>query len=230
MAALLVIVGVLGLTVALIAASIISKRKKEQQRTEAMRSVAEKFDWDFEPSVRPNTISGIELFALFDLGYEKAVRNLMYGEVDGIPATVFDYNYTMGVKNPRVYFQTVVLLERHDRTFPFFSLRPEDMFDKMFSAFGYQDIDFGNRPEFSRQYILRGVDETAIRHLFNDDVLSFYESNPGVSTDGGDNHLFVYRHHQLLAPEQVEGLIDLACEVADLMSQPRAGLIAQAGI
>lgn len=69
--------------------------------------------------------------------------------------------------------------------------RPEHTFHKIISAFGYQDIDFGNRPTFSSKYLLRGPDEQGIRNLFIDALLGFYEMNEGTSTDGGGSQLFI---------------------------------------
>jgi hypothetical protein len=92
-----------------------------------------------------------------------------------VKAAVFDYIYVTGSgKSQQTHYQTVVYLEPVNLALPMFSLRPETLFHRMLSAFGYQDIDFGQRPEFSKQYILRGQNELAIRQTFNDRVLSFF--------------------------------------------------------
>lgn len=143
----------------------------------------------------------------------------MYGEVDGVNVTVFDYIYTTGGKNTTTYFQSVFLLEPNDQSSPDFTLRPEGAFDKMLSVFGYQDIGFSQRPEFSRQYILRGQDEATIRQIFSDRVLSFYESTPGTYTDAVDNQLFVYRAHHRLQLGEIEPYIDLGRQILTLMEQ-----------
>jgi carbonic anhydrase len=217
MAALIIVLLLIGATITLVILNSINQKKNEQQRTQALQSTAEALDWDFEPAVQANSIAGIERLALFDLGDDNQIKNLMYAEVDGVSTTVFDYVYTVGVKRPTTFFQTVVLFEPEGQSFPEFVLRPEGAFDKMFSAFGYQDIDFDGRPEFSRQYILRGEDEPAIRRIFNDEMLSFYESNPGTFTDAGDNQLFVYRAHHRLAPEEIESYIEIGLQILSLM-------------
>jgi hypothetical protein len=88
---------------------------------------------------------------------------------------------------------------------------------KMLSAFGYQDIDFGQRPEFSRQFILRGPDEAAIRQLFSDRLLSFYESYPGTCTDAGGSQLFVYRSGYRFQPQEVQSFVGLALQIMNLL-------------
>lgn len=211
-----VVLLIVGLISLMIAANI-SKKKKEQKRTQDLQLIADEFGWDFEAALTLDSIPGIERLALFDLEGDREITNVMYGAVDGVNATVFDYIYTSGVKHPTTFLQTVVLLEQNGHSLPVFRLRPEEVFDKMFSAFGYQDLDFDQHPEFSRQYILRGEDEAAIRRIFNDQVISFYENNPGTFTDAGENQLFVYRAHESLQPEEIEPFLDLALEISTLM-------------
>ena len=206
--------------ISLIVAARIVQKKKEKERTQALQLKAEELGWSFEPTARVATIPGIDGFALFDVGESKEIKNLMYVEEDGVNVTVFDFIYTIGTgKYQTTYFQSVFLFEPNDQSFPDFALRPEGAFDKMFSAFGYQDIDFGQRPEFSRQYILRGQDEAAIRQTLNDRVLSFYEGNPGTFTDAVDNQLFVYRMGHRFQPGGIESYIELGRQILTLMEQ-----------
>ena len=61
--------------------------------------------------------------------------------------------------------------------------------------FGYQDIDFEQAEDFSKQYLLRGEDEARIRGTFNGTVLAFLAGKPGwsVQTRGGAAALFLAR-------------------------------------
>jgi hypothetical protein len=150
--------------------------QKEKERTRVLQAKATQLGWSFMASAPFNTIPGLDRFALFSQGRAKQINNFMYGEASGVKAAVFDYVYVVGSgKNRQTVYQSVVYLEPANLTLPRFSLRPEGFLYKIFTAFGYQDIDFGQRPEFSRQYILRGQDEPAIRQTFNDRVLLFYE-------------------------------------------------------
>jgi len=58
-------------------------------------------------------------------------------------AAVFDYVYVTGYgKNRQIHRQSVVYLEPPYLRLPYFSLRPENILLKIFTEFGYQDIDF----------------------------------------------------------------------------------------
>jgi hypothetical protein len=191
--------------------------QKAKERTRKLQVTASQLGWSFAASAPLNMIAGLESFSLFNQGQGKQINNFMYGEASGTKAAVFDYAYTTGSgKNRHTQYQSVVYLEAGYMRLPYFSLRPEGLIYKIFTAFGYQDIDFGQRPEFSKQYILRGPDEQAIRQTFNDGLLSFYEMYPGTSTDGGGNQLFIFRGGYRFQPQEVQSYVGLALKVANL--------------
>ena len=206
------------LPLAIIVAFLIAlyRKKKAQERLQIMQGAAAQLGWTFCAEAPWNYIPGLDRFTLFTQGHSKKINNMMYGEAKGIKAAVFDYQYTTGSKNSATFYQSVVYLEPANLNLPYFSLRPEGFTSKVLSAFGYQDIDFGQRPEFSRQYLLRGQDEQAIRRTFSDGLLAFYESYPGTSTDGGGNQLFIYRGGYRFQPQEIRSYIGLGLKVLNL--------------
>ena len=155
-------------------------RRKARERTAHLQAVANLLGWQFGQEAPMNWIPGMEKFGLFNTGHSKSITNIMFGHTNGVKAALFDYTYvTGGGKNRTTHYQSVVYFEPVDLNLPFFSLRPENFLHKFIAALGYQDIDFGNRPGFSSQYLLRGNDEPAIRNTFHDALLAFYEATPG---------------------------------------------------
>jgi hypothetical protein len=198
--------------------AILYQKKKERERTEAMRAVANFLQWNFSEVVPWNMIANLDHFTLFNQGHSKQVKNFMYGEANGVKAAMFDYVYVTGSgKNRTTHFQTVTYLEPANLRAPYFSLRPEGFFTKIMTAFGYQDIDFGQRPEFSKKYLLRGQDELAIRQAFNDQLLSFFETYPGTSVDAGNNQLFVFRASYRCQPQEAQNQLALALNILNLL-------------
>ena len=196
------------------------RRKKAKERMMIMQSAAAQLGWTFSAEAPWNYIPGLDRFTLFNQGHSKQIKNMMYGQAKGVKAAVFDYNYTTGSgKNSATFYQSVVYLEPANLNVPHFSLRPEGFMSKFLSAFGYQDIDFGQRPNFSQQYLLRGQDEPAIRQAFNDRVLGFYENYPGTCTDGGGNQLFLFRANYRFQPQEIQGYVGLGLELITLLSQ-----------
>lgn len=206
------------LIIGLVVFLIIYANKKEKERTQALQGAAAQLGWSFAPTAPLNMIAGLDRFALFTQGHSRQVKNFMYGEAKGVKAAVFDYIYvTGGGKHRHTHSQTVVYLEPGNLNLPVFALRPENFVIKMLTAFGYQDIDFGQRPSFSNEYVLRGQDEPAIRQTFNDRVLSFYEGYPGTSTDAGGNQILIFRAGQRFQAQEIEGYVGLALQLLSLL-------------
>jgi hypothetical protein len=213
------IFAVLAIFLAIVIVAGIVNKRREEERTRALTSVAAFLGWQFSEAAGMNWIPNLEKFALFSHGHSKALKNVMYGEIEGLKAAVFDYYYVTGSgKNRRTYNQSVVYFEPRDLNLPLFSLRPEGVMHKLISAFGYQDIDFGQRPTFSSRYLLRGPDEAAIRTTFSDALLSFYEMNEGSSTDGGGNQLVIFRQNYRLPPQEVQAYVNWALQLKRLYS------------
>ena len=209
--------------IGLFAAIGIYSCQKEKERTRQLQLTASQLGWSFAATAPLNMIAGLERFALFNQGHGKQIKNFMYGEANGVKSAVFDYIYVTGYgKNSQTHYQTVAYLEPANLRFRQrkssswswrTSLRPEGLLYKIFTAFGYQDIDFGQRPEFSKQYILRGPDEQAIRRTFNDGLLSFYENYSGTCTDGGGNQLFIFRGGYRFQPQEIQSYVGLGLSV-----------------
>ena len=62
------------------------------------------------------------------------------------------------------------------------------MLIKLCEMLGLKDIDFDSHPQFSKDYLLKGADEAAVRRCFHPAVLTFFEQHTGkrqwVATEG----------------------------------------------
>ncbi len=197
-------------------------RRKARERTQHLMAIANLLGWQFGQEAPMDWIAGMEKFGLFNSGHSKSITNIMYGHSNGVKAALFDYTYVTGSgKNRTTHYQSVVYFEPLGLDLPFFSLRPENFLHKLISALGYQDIDFNNRPAFSSQYLLRGNDEQRIRNTFSDALLAFYESNPGISTDGGGNQIFIFKQGHNTPPDQIRSFIDWAAALQNAFPRQR---------
>ena len=208
MAALIPIL-IFGFIILLTVALVLWARKKAKERREALQLAAQQMGWPFMPEAAMNAIPYLDRFQLFSRGHSKKILNMIYGQMNEARVSLFDYTYTIGYgRNRQTYFQSVVYFESPRLSLPSFTLSPEGWFTKVATALGYQDIDFEHRPLFSKKYLLRGPDEQAIRQAFNDQILAYYEANQGLSTDGGGNQIFFYKHGYRVPPTEVRSYID----------------------
>jgi hypothetical protein len=169
----------------------------EKKRTSQLAGIASdlKLSFNFQESIW----EGIS-FGIFNYG---GVQNMMHGEVDNAEFAIFDHKYkTSGSgDNPgSTYKQTAIYFKSTNLKLPRFTLSPEDLWDKIGSAFGNQDIDFPTHPDFSKRFLLRGEDETKIRALFTDKLLNFFNSQQNITVEGGCNQLILYRDEKRISP------------------------------
>ncbi len=94
----------------------------------------------------------------------------------------------------------MVVFRSNKLSLPEFELRPRSIVEtfkivKTFKALvgRDEDIKFDTRHDFSQSYVLRGNDESAIRHVFSRSVLEYFESHKGLSVEGRDEILIFYR-------------------------------------
>jgi hypothetical protein len=196
---------------------------QEKKRAEALRQVAEELQFDFTPKGDGGLLgelTGQGLF-LFSQGHRKKVYNVLRGRAGGLEVAIFDYDYTTGGgKNSHTHRQSAVAFRFDGPPLPAFSLRPENVWHKIGQLFGYQDIDFDEHPTFSSRYLLRGPDEAAVREVFTDEVLSFYEGMQGVSTEANGDRLLFYRHEKRVKPERIRPLLEEGFKILAVFRPP----------
>ena len=90
------------------------------------------------------------------------------------------------------------------------------MFHKIGQAFGFQDIDCDSHPDFSKQYLLRGPDEPAIRALFTSEVLAAFESLHRVSVEASGDRLIFYRARKRIDPDDIQSFMEERFRVFEL--------------
>ena len=199
------------------------RKRQAKKRTEQFQSVAEKLGFPFFPKGDSSLLERLDRFHLFALGRTKRIWNMLHGETDDIELAIFDYRYTTGRgKHQATYKQSVIYFRSPALNLPQFALRPEGMFHKIGAAFGYMDIDFETHPKFSKTCLLRGDDELKIRELFNDELITFFETQQKISVEGGNDQLIFYRQKKRIKPDahEVQQFMEEGLQVFALFRGP----------
>ncbi len=184
------------------------QRRAATRRTDALRTTAIDMGFAFEAEADLSQVAALVALPLFDRGHSKTVTNVMTGRAGGRDVKLFDYKYTTGGgKESHTWRQTVALYPGAGRNLPDFVLAPEGVFAKVAQIFGYQDIDFDSNVVFSKRYLLRGPDETAIRAAFGADRLAFFESQPGWTVEVRSGSIGIYRSGHRADPGQVPAFL-----------------------
>jgi hypothetical protein len=201
----LIVVGIIALVVLAIIAAVVA----EKRRRDALRQLAGELGLEFQEKLAGPPAIDLNPLHLFNVGHTRRTRNALSGRYCNAELTLFDYQYSTGHgRNRHTWRQTVAAFYLPETRLPLFALRPEHVFHKIGSALGYQDIDFDRFPTFSSSYLLRGGDEPAVRELFNDNVLMFFENRTGLCVEGGDDWLIVYRTRRRVKPQQLSSFLD----------------------
>lgn len=198
--------------------AIVRANRIARKRTQDLSAVACQLSFQFVPQGHDKFHQSLEEFHLATLGVRQRLSNLMHGKIEQTDVAIFDYEYVIPAgKHSRTASQTVIWLQRRGTKRTEFALRPESFWNAIGNWIGHGDINFDSHPTFSREYLLRGDDENAVRELFTDDVLTFYEQHSGLSTEGAGNKLLVYRAEVLLAPDDITSLLTEALQLLSLL-------------
>ena len=196
----------------------------QKKRTAGFEEQAQQLGLHFVDDPASQAYSQFDGFKLFNRGRSRKIRNLIEGDSGDVKISIFDYSFMTGSgKNKRSHNQTVIALQSHLLNCPEFSMRPEGFLDKIGGALGFQDINFDTHPEFSKLFVLKGPDETAIRSYFAPTVLEYFEGHAGNSLEGSGQTMFFYRSSVCRKPEELKDMLSEAYEAYGVLTDANLG-------
>jgi hypothetical protein len=214
-------VGCLGIF-SFIILSLVVKFRQDNHRREDLQKLARQMGWTYTKSTVLPFLKEFNSF-LNDSWSENVLtgssNNVLTGRMNERNIVVSDQIYSTGSgKNRRTYEQTLIGIELPGSQLPLMCLYPEGLMDKVLDGFMRYDIDFENRPLFSKKYVLYGRNETAIRSFFTDQILSFYEQQAPFTTVCGGKYLVIYQN-VLLAPHEIMARLNFITTLAGLFQK-----------
>lgn len=215
--------GILILVLVIMVVSIAYSAWANKRRKEALQQTSIEIGFTFVPEDKElsNQLLNSASFDLFSKGRGRKAYNLLNGQRRDAQATIFDYKYTTGGgRNSHTYHQTAVLFSLEAPDLAQFSLRPRGLFDKVAAKLGQKEIDFSTAAEFSKKYLVKGSDETAVQRIFNPSVITFLEGQQSLSVEGSDKQLLVYRSGKRVKPEELQAFLENATQLLVLMRKP----------
>ena len=99
-------------------------------------------------------------------------------------------------------------------------LGSENFLHKIADVFGFKDIDFKNYPLFSKNYLLKGTNEQAIRKLFDSQIINFFEQKRIHSViESGMNKIVYYKLGKRVKPDQLNSFIEEVRRIVELFDR-----------
>ena len=191
----------------------------EKKRTKQLAGIASdlKLSFNFQESIWESISLGI-----FDYG---CARNMMHGETGNAEVAIFDHLYVEATRSTasshgssRTYKQTAIYFKSTNLKLPRFTLSPKKKFHPKGTGTRparSQDIDFPTHPEFSKRFLLRGENETRIRHFFTDKLLNILESQQKITVEGEGDQLVLYCDKKRVRPENWPAFMDEGFQIFD---------------
>jgi hypothetical protein len=212
---LAVICGVGGLVIL----AIVLHRHYERKRAEAMEQAAQSLGFEYlgpTESPLPVLLAGFELM---NRGRGRKFKNVMLRTADDRSVFLCDYQYTTSNgKNSTTHHQSLAVIQSAAMQLPAFQMYPENMLSRIGQMLGMQDIDFEDAPEFSRRFVLRGNDESAIREYFSPAALEEIAKLGAVNVAGEGDRLMVWFAGRRVKPEDVRKFFETAFQIHVLMT------------
>ncbi len=192
-----------------------AKVEKVKKLTPRQKLLA-KFAHENELSFHPKTVTPFSVLREFPFYRYTPVRFQRNVLIKNYPEySIFVADTIVGKGGPLNTVETsaeisIALVTFRNTRLPHFTLETETLFDKIFEAAGYDDIDFPEYPEFSKRYLLRGKDPDLIRRFFSDAMLKWFEGYRGYHMEALDHAVMIHYNFSLLNPEELTKMYHFA--------------------
>ena len=209
---------VVGFVVILISIFKFANAAHERGRTEQWRKIAASRNLEFLPPEQDSIPTEVAHFRLLLLGFRQKIRNLVKGEVEGLAVRVFDFSQRLPSGKGSTTFYYSVFAVKHPKLdnleFGLVQPRAREFFDLVLPG---QYIEFSSHPAFSKNYLVKGLDESAIRGLFTKPVLDYFAKHPGLLVQVSGGWLFFYAFYWV-SPKGMSQFLAMGFEILKTFS------------
>jgi len=185
----------------------------------------------------PELLEQFEGFQLLPVGSNRRITNLLEGEFGAARLWFFDYSCFVGGKDASRREHSVCAVRSPHLKLPHFHLRPEvpgidrlgalmakhlkgEGRDPLSLALGAHDIEFPGDAEFSKEVVLQGKDEEAIRSLFDSDVRRLIlRSTQTLDTVEGEGETLLLSPGRPALPSAARAVMEEAAALLTMMSR-----------
>lgn len=164
--------------------NLVSERIAHQNRSAHLRASAERNGWPFDGSEQLDPQRTYANLPLFERGEARAVQNITHTAVAVgsrvIPVQMGDYDFQITFSNRNMHHEVSFLVARLPGSdLPKLIVRRERAFDRIKSAFGFDDIDFESKA-FSDRFFVGSSDKRFAYQLITPRVMDFLMQGSGV--------------------------------------------------
>ncbi len=201
-------------------------RNDNKKRKKKMEQIALTLGLSYIDKAQDSFLSPLKTIKIFNEGHSRKAYNLMQWKKQDINCSIFDYRYTSGSgQNTATYSQSVFLAQTDKLNITKFSMTPESIFNKIGDKLTKNDIDFDRYTNFSKKYHLKGKDEDAVRKVFTDEILQFFEHRKErVSIEAEGDKIVIYTRSKDIDPKDLAAFKDEALKIVNLFLKNNSSL------
>jgi len=211
--------------------------QRQSRRTRQLSRHAEILGLTYSESSGPRLLEQMYRFLLFAQGRTGSARNAMRGtrpmpgmETEEVDVEVFEYTFSAPFgRYTESWRQSVIRLTDKSLDLPSFSLTPEPVFETMVNnardpelrerLAGTAGISLKEHPDFTKRMHLQGRARKAIRALFSNDLVVFFEAHADLCCEGSGPYLIFYRFDRLVSPKKTGEFLDEALQVYSIINK-----------
>ena len=190
---------------------ILPNPQKTSPRQQRIRQIAIDNGWIYTKEIQVDSSELLE-FDFFNsrpLEYKHNVVAGAFADTE-IDWELSDIVFDEGAMLSKEVYKTTVQLVHLPKKIASFVLEQEGIFDKLFDrvlSFSSSDIDFPEAPFFSKKMRLRGEDEGAIRALFTQDLLAFFESEEIYHIECNGEALLIFKSLRIANTGEIKNMV-----------------------
>jgi len=211
-----------GIILSIVAVAVmlaIASSRRENKRTADLKQAAESLEFEFVAKNNAEYLKSLKSMPLFSrIGRRQKILNLMRGRSSSIEVAIFDHNYVVSSgQHSHTRRQSMICFQSDSLSLPDFTLGPKGFWNKIGTVFGRENIEFETHPTFSENYALRGSEPEAIRSVFTDQVVDYFEQNLGYSAEGSADRLLLYKASKRVPPAEIAAFLEEGLKVLSLV-------------
>jgi MFS superfamily sulfate permease-like transporter len=137
-----------------------------------------------------------------------SIENVIQYQKNGMTYQIADITTKIGTEVTADIDQVTAIKISGISDVPKFYLQRKDLSEVLKDVFDHHYITFSNFPEFSKQYVIHADHaEEKVRQFFNDEFLSYVETQGTMFMSGNGKDLLVHAEDKRLSIDEIEAII-----------------------
>jgi MFS superfamily sulfate permease-like transporter len=184
------------------------------KRQTAIETVAADFSWTYTPK-RSRKTAFLNNFLYFKTKQINYIYNQLQDK--NTDFDLFDIEYSEGEFIAKEVVRTTMLFINLNREIPVFTLDRDGFLQFLYQLAGFKDIVIDGHSDFSKRFYLKGEDQEAIKQLFTDELVLFFESNPYYHIESNGTDLIVKNKDRLATVSEIKALISFGTRLKTII-------------